>query len=195
LSARRADAWQLALDLAEADLRQRERQALEGEPTPQELRAFATERDKLATDRAGLADAYDEQARERDTVAFSRDVRGSNRDRDARGREDDLDVGALDRFVAGADRDFAAGDRADDLQREIDGLREAQHTRLLIGQAEGQLMARYNLEPAAAFRLLVRLSQEGHLKLHVVAARLVADAAQQAHAGAGADDRGAPTTD
>jgi hypothetical protein len=50
-------------------------------------------------------------------------------------------------------------------------------------------MGRYNVDPDGAFRLLVKLSQEGHLKLREVAARLVADATQQA-AHAAADSRG-----
>jgi hypothetical protein len=204
------DLWQHALDLAEADLREREHRALQGEPTPQELRAFADERDKLAADRNSLADAYDEQARDRDTAGFARDVRGSSRDRAARALDDDRDVGAIDRFVSGADRDLAAGDRTDssddrrrgaearqaaahdrqhaaddrdaaasrgdEMEHEIAGLREALQARLQIGQAEGLLMARYNIDVDAAFRLLVRLSQAGkHIKLRDVAARLVAD--------------------
>jgi hypothetical protein len=204
------DARQQALDLADADLKERERRALTEEPTPEELRAFADERDKLATLRSDLAEAYDELARERDEAGLARDVRGSGRDRAARERDADGDDAAVDRFVAGWDRDLAAGDRVDslgdrrraaaarraatddreraatdrdiaahraeDLQQEIDGLREALRTRLQIGQAEGLLIARYGLEPDAAFRLLIRLSQETDLKLRDVAARLVADA-------------------
>lgn len=111
--ARDLEAWQQALDLADTDLRDREREALTGEPTAAELRAFAEERDKLATDRDALADARDEDARTRDAAALQRDVDGSTRDRAARKRADDLDEGFPDRFQAGADRDFAAGDRAD----------------------------------------------------------------------------------
>jgi hypothetical protein len=210
------DAWQEALDSAEADLREREHRALQDEPTSQELRAFAAERDKIATDRDALADARDEDARGRDTAGFGRDVRGSRRDRNARARADDRDVAALDRYMAGADRDLAAGDRADsfddrrrgadarraaaedrdraagdrdaaasrddEMQHEVAGLKEALLTRLQIGQAEGLLMARYNVDPDGAFRLLTKLSQEGHMKLPEVAARLVADATAQAQA-------------
>lgn len=210
MGARELDAWRQALDQADADLREREQLALQDEPTQQELRAFADERDKLAAERNGLAEAYDEQARERDAAGLARDVRGSSRDRVARQRENDRDIGAPDRFAAGDDRDLAAGDRADSfddrrraatsrhaatedrrraaadrdaaanqvetLQHEIHGLREALETRLLIGQAEGLLMARHGLDPDAAFRLLVKLSQEAHIKLREVAAHLVADA-------------------
>jgi ANTAR domain len=218
--------WQDALDLAAADLREREHRALQGEPTSQELRVFAAERDKIGADRDALADARDEDARARDVAGFGRDVRGSTRDRAARERAHDRDLAAVDRFVAGADRDLAAGDRADSLddrrrgatarrvaaedrqrasddrdaaatrddvsEHEIAGLRKALLSRLQIGQAEGLLMGRYSLDPDAAFRLLVKLSQEGHMKLRDVAARLVADASEQAQADA--SDRGTPTT-
>ena len=36
-------------------------------------------------------------------------------------------------------------------------------------------MARHDLDPEAAFALLVRLSQQAHLKLRFVAERIVAD--------------------
>lgn len=48
---------QRQLDAAEADLADREQRALRGEPTAEELRGFAVERDRLARDREGLADA------------------------------------------------------------------------------------------------------------------------------------------
>ncbi|MBV9098850.1 MAG: ANTAR domain-containing protein [Frankiaceae bacterium] len=48
-------------------------------------------------------------------------------------------------------------------------------TRLLIGQAEGLLMARHKLDEDAAFALLVKLSQQTHLKLRIVAERIVRD--------------------
>jgi hypothetical protein len=213
VSPRDLDEWQQAIDLADADLREREHEALLATPTEAELRAFADERDQISTDRDALADARDERAGHRDLNALTRDVRGSRRDRAARERTADVDSGAVDRFLAGTDRDYAAGDRADsaddrrraqtarrsaaaDRQRasddrdaaatradvlalEIEGLREALVTRLLIGQAEGLLMARHLLDTDAAFRLLVRLSQESHRKLRDVAARIVADADRQ----------------
>jgi hypothetical protein len=212
VSPRDLDEWQQALQLAEAELREREQQALSGEPTPQELRALAAERDKLATDRDALADAHDERARGRDTAALGRDVDGSARDRTARMREQDLDEAFSDRFNAGVDRDLAAGDRADafddrhrganarraaaqdrqrasddrdlaasrdeDSQREREGLELALETRFQIGQAQGVLMARHDLDPEAAFRMLVRLSQETGDELRDVAVRIVAGASQ-----------------
>jgi hypothetical protein len=207
------DQWQRELDLAEADLRDRYDRAMQGEPTAQELRAFAAELDRLAADRDSLADRRDERARCRDTAALGRDVEGSRRDRRARDDPDDPAGVAADRFLAGSDRDQSAGDRADsaeDRRRaaaarkraredrrqaaddrataadraqaqddEIDGLRLALNTRLQIGQAEGLLMARYGVDADAAFRMLVRLSQDTHLKLREVAARIVDDAQEQ----------------
>lgn len=214
MCARDLDDWQQALDLADAELHEREQNALQEQPTPEELRAFAEEHDKLAADRDALADARDEDARTRDSAALGRDVHGSTRDRTARERAQDRDEAFADRFHAGADRDFAAGDRgdsvddrrhsagarktaaedrqraaddrnvaatrADEMGREVAGLRDALETRLQIGQAEGLLMERHKLDPDAAFRLLVRLSQEGHAKLRDVAARLVAEAVDRA---------------
>jgi hypothetical protein len=213
VSPRDLDAWQLALDEADAELRAREHEALDAQLTDEERRALAAERDKLATDRDALADARDESARARDIAALARDVGGSARDRAARKRTKDMDEGFGDRSLAGVDRDFAAGDRSDsvddrrrsaqarrdaagsrqraaddreaaarrngEVQREIDGLKDALESRLCIGQAEGLLMARHSLDADAAFRLLVKLSQYQHMKLREVAAELVADAERQ----------------
>lgn len=200
---------QRRLDAAETELVDRERRALKGEPTAEELRGFAVEHDKLAGARDRLADAWDRLARQRDLAGLRRDVSGSQRDRAARTRTDPSDA-VLDGMHAGIDRDFAAGDRADafddrerahwarqaaaddrqraasdrdaaadrqdDTRRELDTLREALHSRLTIGQAEGLLMARHAIDEDAAFRLLTKLSQETHTKLRDVAAALVADA-------------------
>ena len=46
--------------------------------------------------------------------------------------------------------------------------------RTVIGQAQGILMERYDLDPAQAFRALVRMSQDDNVKLHLVAGRIVA---------------------
>jgi hypothetical protein len=208
------DAWQQALDLAEDDLRERERRALGEQSTPAELRALADERDRLADERDGLAAAYDEQAEQRDDAGLGRDVRSSSRDRAARERNIDTELASLDRFMSGTDRDLAAGDRADALdnrrratrdraaasedrhraaddrsaaakqadtaQLEISTLHDVLNGRAQIGQAEGLLMARYRLSPAAAFRLLVKLSQEQQIELRELAARLIADAERDA---------------
>ena len=207
----RLDAWSTALAAAEADLLEREQLATQEAPTPQELAAFAAERDKLSDERDVLADAYDTRARQRDLHALDRDVAGSHRDRTARGIADDQDPGALDRFAAGEDRDYAAGDRsdshddrtrssqarhaaADDRRRasqhrqaaldEVTTLNDALQTRLHIGQAQGLLMARYALNPDQAFALLVRISQSENVKLRDVAAQIVAEATRGAESAA-----------
>lgn len=98
---------------AEADLAEREEQALASEAAPAELAALAGERDKLADEWDRLAEAHDEAAAERDVVALDRDLRASNRDVAARGRTTDTDEGFPDRYLSAVDRDAAAGNRAD----------------------------------------------------------------------------------
>jgi hypothetical protein len=106
-------AWETRLAAAEADLREREQRALEGDPTREELVAFAAEHEKLASDQDAVADARDAQAGRRDSAGFGRDVRGSQRDRSSREDPGDTGRARLDRIVSGMDRDLAAGDRAD----------------------------------------------------------------------------------
>lgn len=59
-------------------------------------------------------------------------------------------------------------------------LANALASRGLIGQAIGILMERYRLDPDRAFAFLVRTSQDGNIKLHTVAERLVADTIRNA---------------
>jgi GAF domain-containing protein len=54
------------------------------------------------------------------------------------------------------------------------GLNVALDTRKLIGQAQGILMERFELDEARAFEVLQRYSQDHNVKLHRVAERLVA---------------------
>lgn len=42
-----------------------------------------------------------------------------------------------------------------------------------IGRAQGILMERFNLSAETAFSLMRRLSQEGHVKLHLIADEVV----------------------
>ena len=58
--------------------------------------------------------------------------------------------------------------------RREDQTRMALDTRDLIGQAKGILMERYRLTPDQAFALLVRVSQQSHLKVRDLAERLSA---------------------
>lgn len=59
----------------------------------------------------------------------------------------------------------------------VDNLTQALQTRQLIGQAVGIVMYRYAVDERAAFAYLTRVSQNSNVKLHDVAARIVADTA------------------
>ncbi|MFG1817714.1 GAF and ANTAR domain-containing protein [Kribbella sp. NPDC049174] len=61
-----------------------------------------------------------------------------------------------------------------DYAREIHNLQEAMRTRGRIGMAVGIVMERYGLRDDRAFAFLTRLSQDGNVKLRVVAERLIA---------------------
>lgn len=60
------------------------------------------------------------------------------------------------------------------LMLEVAQLRRAIDTRDVIGQAKGMLMERYDVSAAAAFTLLVELSQTSNTRLEEIARRLVA---------------------
>lgn len=78
---------------------------------------------------------------------------------------DDLEVaGLLARHAA------VALDNA----RTTDNLRRAIDSRHLIGLAQGILMERFSLDADDAFGVLRRYSQDGNVKLHTVAERVVA---------------------
>lgn len=57
---------------------------------------------------------------------------------------------------------------------ELEQLRRAMETRPVIDQAHGVLMAAYRCTPPAAWDVLVAVSQHTNVKLHKVAAALVA---------------------
>ncbi len=59
--------------------------------------------------------------------------------------------------------------------REERHLHAALANRDIIGQAKGIVMERFRLDATRAFALIARLSQEENIKLHDVAARLVAE--------------------
>jgi hypothetical protein len=67
-----------------------------------------------------------------------------------------------------ADRDSAQA-----MAEEIGHLRRGLETRDIIGQAKGMLMERFDVDAAAAFDLLVTLSQQSNTPLAVIARRLV----------------------
>jgi GAF domain-containing protein len=58
--------------------------------------------------------------------------------------------------------------------QEVHNLREAMHTRKIIGQAVGIVMERYELTEQRAFAFLARLSQHHNVKLRLVAQEIVA---------------------
>jgi GAF domain-containing protein len=66
--------------------------------------------------------------------------------------------------------------------REVEGLNEALRTRKVIGQAIGMLMNEYTLNQDAAFGFLVRMSSHGNVKIRDIAADMVAEANERAHA-------------
>lgn len=162
---------------------------------------IALARDRIAVSYDELSDKRDLSAFGRDVTGSGRDrrVRVVTRDLDA-GHADrwlageDRDHSAGDRTGsyedrhraeqarahAAADRGRAADDReralqkANDQDRQLDGLRVALESRLVIGQAQGLLMARHAMSSRVAFAVLVRLSQQSNTKLREVAAQLVA---------------------
>jgi AmiR/NasT family two-component response regulator len=59
------------------------------------------------------------------------------------------------------------------MAQEIGQLRRALETRDIIGQAKGMLMERFDIDAAAAFDLLVRLSQSSNTPVAEIAQKLV----------------------
>ncbi|MBV8785981.1 MAG: ANTAR domain-containing protein [Mycobacterium sp.] len=59
------------------------------------------------------------------------------------------------------------------LTQEIEQLRRAVESRDVIGQAKGILMERFDINAAAAFALLVRLSQRSNTPVTVIAQKLI----------------------
>lgn len=57
---------------------------------------------------------------------------------------------------------------------EIEQLTEAVTRRTMIGQAQGILMERFGIDADRAFQVMVRVSQQRNLKLHDIAAEVVA---------------------
>ena len=189
----------LAADLPAAAMRaladERDRLATERDTLSDASDVAARSRADLALQRdvsgSGRDRAAREHAHDRDAAAVDRFMAGSDRDLAAGDRADSHDdraQGGVARRRAAEDRQQAAHDRqqaADDrdaaaaqaaaAQKEVASLHDAMSTRLVIGQAEGLLRARHNLDAEAAFALLVRLSQQTRLKLRVVAARIVRD--------------------
>lgn len=149
----------------------------------------ATARDRASLDRDVAGSGRDKRARawgqDRDVGFADRSAAGKDRDFGAGDRTDSYDDRARGREARGratADRARAADDRdraaemAAGQDRELDGLRAALESRLVIGQAQGLLIARHEVSTETAFAVLSRLSQETNTKLRDVAAQLVAEA-------------------
>jgi ANTAR domain len=73
---------------------------------------------------------------------------------------------------------LAVSDRVAQLEAEIAQLKEALARRQQIGIATGLLAQRFSITPERAWSLLVRLSQNGHVKV-----RDIAEAMINAHSG------------
>jgi hypothetical protein len=67
----------------------------------------------------------------------------------------------------------AEQDHEQAMAQEIEQLHRALESRDIIGQAKGMLMERFDVDAAAAFDLLVRLSQKSNTPLAVIARELV----------------------
>lgn len=115
---------------------------------------------------------------DRDFGAGDRGDSYDDRARSSQAREraaDDRTHAADDRTQAVEDLDQAA-DKAAEQDRALDGLRTSLESRLLIGQAQGLLMARHHVSSQASFALLTRLAHDSKSKLLDIAALLVGEA-------------------
>ncbi|GAC1445310.1 MAG: hypothetical protein NVSMB55_25700 [Mycobacteriales bacterium] len=144
-------------------------------------------RDRAGLDRDVAASGRDRRARavqqDRDPAVADRWSAGTDRDLGAgdrgdsyedRGRSQRAREQAADgRADAADDRDEAAR-KAAQQEREIEGLRAALEARLIIGQAQGMVMVKYQLTADKAFAVLVRLSQHQNIKVRTLAAQIVA---------------------
>ncbi|MEZ5220544.1 MAG: ANTAR domain-containing protein [Ilumatobacteraceae bacterium] len=88
-------------------------------------------------------------------------------------RRDDQHVRELDRRDDLHQRELDR--RQDVFDREIDTIRQALHTRDVIGQAKGIIMASTGCDADQAFQVLSKQSQAENRKLYDVAAELTAN--------------------
>lgn len=165
---------------------ERDQIALERDGIADVLDEMASGRDRTALDRDVVGSGRDRNARvlhqDRDPGWGDRFASGADRDLAAGDRGDSFDDrrrahearqrAAADREQSAADRDAAAVE-ARQQTVALDHLRLALESRLVIGQAEGLLMAQHKLSPEAAFQVLVRLSRERNVKLRDVALSFV----------------------
>lgn len=169
---------------------ERDKIALDHDSIAERREENALVRDQAALRRDVSASGRDRRARaadqDRDPAFLDRFAAGEERDLAAGDRADSYDDRRRARQArerAADDREHAAEDRekaikqADKQASEIAGLRAALKSRLVIGQAQGLLMALHHLSADAAFQVLVRLSQERNVKLRDIAAGFVASKA------------------
>lgn len=73
-----------------------------------------------------------------------------------------------------AAENFRHSERQQELKAEIEHLRCAIESRDTIGQAKGMLMERFDINAAAAFKLLAKVSQDTNTRLEQIARKVVA---------------------
>jgi len=96
-------------------------------------------------------------------------VEGESRDDERRAAAHVIEALTEESRVAAA----AAAEAARVASEEADGLRIGMASRLVIGQAQGILMERLDLDAEQAFAYLARASQANNVKLRDVAEELV----------------------
>lgn len=89
---------------------------------------------------------------------------------------DDVSTGSLFAAQAGAALANALGHEAD--QNQIHQLEEGLHTRQIIGQAVGLVMASQQVDADQAFQVLVRISQSANVKVRQIAEEVVEKAGE-----------------
>jgi AmiR/NasT family two-component response regulator len=92
---------------------------------------------------------------------------------------DPLDEALLELFTHALSTAINHAYRHQQARHLVDQLGHALDNRDVIGQAKGLLMARHRCGPEEAFDHLRKASQHSNIKLHDVAARLVAHEATQ----------------
>jgi len=134
-------------------------------PTATGLRQSATEAtpDRIADDRDRAADLREHLADEREHAAENRDRAADQREHAADDRDQDAEL-----------RELLADSRVEFAEHDVAELRTALETRGVIEQAKGMVMLTLKIDADAAFDVLVRQSQETHVKLVEVAREIVA---------------------
>lgn len=145
--------------------------------------ASGADRDFAAGDRG---DSFDDRSRAHE----ARERAARDRDRSAQARDAAAEA-AKQQPSDPAGRSGALGSQVAKRQEpDLAGFQDVLESRVVIGQAQGLLMALHHLSPEAAFQVLVRLSQERDLTLRELAGTLVAS-----QVGAGPEATRAPADD